>query len=125
MSDELRRMSFPDAIKSVLTKYVGFSGRARRSEFWWFQLFFAIVYGVPMVVNTVDKSAAAFGGLVLLGLALPSVAVTVRRLHDIDRSAWFYLVVLVPIAGIIVLLVLACMDSSRNPNRYGPSPKYA
>ena len=61
-----------------------------------------------------------------LGLFLPSLAVAVRRLHDTNRSGWFYyLISLIPLVGVIILIVFMCQDSARGPNRYGPSPKEA
>jgi uncharacterized membrane protein YhaH (DUF805 family) len=140
-------MSFTGAVTSVLTKYVGFSGRARRSEYWWFSLFSNIValvvFGLALVVDLMTASAdagatdatgLATGGALLVGLVvvdvlllamfLPHLAVMIRRLHDTNRSGWFYLITFVPIVGCIILLVVMCEDSTRGPNRYGPSPKY-
>jgi uncharacterized membrane protein YhaH (DUF805 family) len=136
-------MSFLPAVKSVLTKYVGFTGRARRSEYWWFGLFVVIaempMFFVLMVTSaasgaTTDPTGLAMGGvnivvlvvaeLLLLALVLPHLAVTVRRLHDTNRSGWFYLINFVPLIGGIMLLVVLSEDSTRGPNRYGPSPKY-
>jgi len=140
-------MSFVQAVKSVLTQYVGFSGRARRSEYWWFSLFEGIVTLVVLVgavcvaliislpalsspteagiitTGTVMTTAVLLADLVLLSMFLPTLAVSVRRLHDTGRSGWFYLISLVPFGG-IVLLVFMCEDSVRGPNQYGPSPKY-
>lgn len=144
----VRGLSFPEAVKSVLIKYVGFSGRARRSEYWWFALFtnvvVLVVFGCAMFVDlittsaeagaTTDATALATGGATLIGLviagllllamALPHLAVSIRRLHDMNRSGWFYLINFVPFVGGIILLVVMCEDSTRGPNRYGPSPKY-
>jgi uncharacterized membrane protein YhaH (DUF805 family) len=140
-------MSFPQAVKSVLTQYAGFSGRARRSEYWWFSLFhgivalvvmtcavsIALITSFPATDPPTEAEAAALGtamvasilmtDLVLLTLFLPGLAVIIRRLHDTGRSGWFYLISLIPFGG-IVLLVFMCDDSNRGPNQYGPSPKY-
>jgi uncharacterized membrane protein YhaH (DUF805 family) len=115
-------MSFGAAVSSVLTQYTGFSGRARRSEFWWYTLF---TVGVYVVVGIVDAAmnTTLLGLIVGLGLLLPSLAVTVRRLHDTGRSGWWVLIGLIPLAGAIVLLVFECMDSEPGANRFGPSPK--
>lgn len=69
--------------------------------------------------------AVAITDLVLLTLFLPTLALIIRRLHDTNRSGWFYLLTLIPLAGAIVLLVFMCEDSNRGPNSYGLSPKYA
>lgn len=114
-------MSFGTAISSCLNQYVGFSGRARRSEYWFFALFCALVYVVAAVIDAaIGTSVLTL--LVMLGLFLPGLAVTVRRLHDTDRTGWWLLINLVPFGG-IVTLVFSCLDSQPFPNRYGPSPK--
>jgi uncharacterized membrane protein YhaH (DUF805 family) len=115
-------MTFGTAVSSVLTQYTGFSGRARRSEFWWYSLFTFVVY---LVVALLDAAlhTTVLGLIVALGLLLPSLAVTVRRLHDTGRSGWWILIGLIPLAGAIVLLVFECTDSEPGPNRFGPSPK--
>jgi uncharacterized membrane protein YhaH (DUF805 family) len=115
-------MTFGTAVSSVLTQYTGFSGRARRSEFWWYSLFTFVVY---LVVALVDAAlhTTVLGLVVGLGLLLPSLAVTVRRLHDTGRSGWWLLIGLIPLVGAIVLLVFECTDSEPGPNRFGPSPK--
>lgn len=115
-------MSFQDAIRVCLTqKYIDFTGRARRSEYWWFALFSFIV---QVVVSAIDRGMGSqiLGGLVSLALLAPSLAVAVRRLHDTGRSGWWLLLVLLPIIGWIVLLVFYVQDS-QGPNAYGPSPK--
>ena len=115
-------MSFGQAISSCFTQYVGFSGRARRSEYWFFALFAFLVYLVAALFDYWLGSGSVLSLLVVLGLFLPSLAVGVRRLHDTDRSGWWLLIGLVPFGG-IVTLVFSCMDSQPFPNRYGPSPK--
>jgi uncharacterized membrane protein YhaH (DUF805 family) len=109
----------------VLEKYADFSGRARRSEYWWFTLANVIV---ALVLALLIAVADIFWVLyVLYGLALivPSIAVTIRRLHDTDKSGWWILIGLVPFVGGIILLVFMCIDSTRGPNQFGPSEKYA
>ena len=127
-------MSFPAAIRSVLTQYVGFTGRARRSEYWWFALFTVLVglvgTGPDRVLGTTLGATSAgpgsigvIGIIVNLALLLPTLAVAVRRLHDTDRSGWWLLIGLVPIVGAIVLLVFFVMDSTPGTNRFGANPK--
>jgi len=115
-------MGFADAIRSVLSKYVVFSGRARRSEFWWFALFALILYIVVGIIDLAIGSSVLLL-IVALALLLPSLAVTVRRLHDTGRSGWWILISLVPFVGGIILLVFECQDSQPGANAYGPSPK--
>lgn len=121
-------MSFVDAVRSVLSQYVGFSGRARRSEYWWYVLFYVILAIVASIIDRAIGTDPGKVGIVssLLGLALflPSLAVSVRRLHDTSRSGWWVLLGLIPLVGAIILLVWYCQDSHPD-NQYGPSPKAA
>lgn len=116
-------MSFVDAVKSVLSQYIGFSGRARRSEYWYFVLFNLLVSVVAALID------AAIGTSILqivvaLALFLPGLAVAIRRLHDTGRSGWWIFIALVPIVGFILLIVWNATDSEGD-NEYGPSPKGA
>ena len=115
-------MSFADAVRTCLTGYATFSGRARRSEYWWFSLFFAVVYFLAAVVGTAAH-VSILGPVAILALLLPIIAVSVRRLHDTNRSGWWYLISLVPLVGGIVMLVFCVKDSDAGPNAYGPCPK--
>jgi uncharacterized membrane protein YhaH (DUF805 family) len=120
-------MSFTEAIQTCFHKYVGFSGRARRSEYWWFALFALLVSIVATSLDAVfgtmdgDTNAGVIAGIASLALLLPSIAVAIRRLHDTSRSGWWILIGLIPIVGWIVLLVFY-LQSSRGDNSYGPSP---
>lgn len=105
----------------MYSKYATFTGRASRSEYWFFTLFFIVVYGglVGLVAAT---DSGLFSILVLLfvfGSIIPSIAVTVRRLHDTGKSGAWYFISFVPLIGSIWLLVLMCTDSDRGPNDYG------
>jgi uncharacterized membrane protein YhaH (DUF805 family) len=117
-------MSFTDAIRSVFSQYVGFSGRARRSEFWYWTLFQIIVGIVASILDRAvfDRNNAAFSAIIGLGLLLPSLAVAVRRLHDSGRTGWWLLIGLIPVIGTIILIVFYVQDS-QGDNKYGPSPK--
>jgi len=126
------------AIKSVFRQYAKFSGRARRSEFWWFTLFYAILSILAAVIDatvfgtgeaTTTATSAAFqvntgpaGWVLLIATFLPSLAVSVRRLHDINRRGWWVLLSLIPLVGAIILIVWACFDS-KPTNEHGPNPK--
>ncbi|AEB44166.1 DUF805 domain-containing protein [Micromonospora maris] len=121
-------MSFPDAIRSAFSQYATFRGRARRSEYWWFSLFLLLVGIVASVLDGAlgvdfEGSGGPVSLLVNLAVLLPSLAVAVRRLHDIDRTGWWLLLALIPIVGWIVLLVFALQNGTPGPNRFGPSPK--
>jgi uncharacterized membrane protein YhaH (DUF805 family) len=115
--------SLPDAVRSVVTQYATFSGRARRAEYWWFFLAYVIAAVVASVIDGMI-GISLLSWVLSLGLLVPSLAVGVRRLHDTDRSGWWLLIGLVPLVGAIVLLVFACLDGQPGPNRYGPSPKH-
>ncbi len=109
-------------------KYAVFTGRARRKEYWTFHLInFVIWYSVPHIIYYIDTncivSAYVTGFIFILVTFLPTLAVTVRRLHDTNRSAWNLLWGLLPIIGWIVLLVYLCQDSDPEKNKYGPNPK--
>jgi uncharacterized membrane protein YhaH (DUF805 family) len=125
-------MSFTAAVRSVLSKYVEFGGRARRAEYWWFVLFSVLVGIVTSILDIAlgtdfegsVTSSGLFSLIANLALFLPSLAVAVRRLHDLDRSGWWILIGLIPLIGVIVLLVFFVQDGTPGPNRFGPSPKH-
>jgi uncharacterized membrane protein YhaH (DUF805 family) len=107
---------------SVLKKYAEFTGRARRSEFWYFVLFnFIIAIALNIVGYIISTMALSF----IYGLAVlvPGIAVSVRRLHDTGRSGWWLLLSLIPVVGTIVLIVFCVEDSKPGENEYGPNPK--
>ncbi len=115
-------MGMPEAVRSVLTKYADFSGRARRSEFWWFYLFNFLVSIVASIVDQVI-GFPALQIVVGLGLLIPGLAVGARRLHDTDRSGWWQLIAFVPLVGIILLIVWWATEGHPRPNRFGAPPK--
>lgn len=128
-------IGFIDAVKRGFQKYATFTGRASRSEFWWWVLANSII-GIVLYVPTLVLGVATqsrpgefgaggivFGVLLLIwGLAVivPNIAVTVRRLHDAGYSGWFYLLNLIPSVGGIIVLVLCAMQTSPNAAQYGP-----
>jgi len=110
----------------VVKNYAGFSGRARRKEYWMFFLVNIVIAVVLGVLGGVTGAGTLFGALSVLyflALLIPGIAVTLRRLHDIGRSGWWILSVLVPIVGSIVLLVFMVQDGQPGQNQYGPNPK--
>jgi uncharacterized membrane protein YhaH (DUF805 family) len=116
-------MGFADAIRSVLTNYAKFDGRARRSEYWYFFLFNIIVSIVAGVIDAAIGSPV-LAIIVTLALLVPGIAVGCRRLHDIGKSGWWLLIGLVPLVGAILLIVWFATDSKPAGDKYGPSPKY-
>ena len=111
-------MSFAEAIASCFRQYVGFSGRASRSEFWYFELFAVVL----SIAGSIIDPTGVVGGLISLALLLPSLAVTARRLHDTNRSGWWILIAFIPLVGIIVLIVWWATRGGPDANRFGPPP---
>lgn len=120
-----------------LKRYAEFTGRSCRKEYWMFYLLIMISYFVLFGLMALigagassggDTAVGIFGGIAgiiimffVLGILIPSLAVGVRRLHDVDKSGWFYLLALVPF-GSIVLLVWFCQRGTEGPNRFGDDP---
>ena len=104
-------------------KYATFSGRARRKEYWMFILFNMLVAFGVNVVDAVLGMEGLLGGLYSLAVLIPGWAVFTRRMHDIGKSGWWWLIGVVPLIGGIVLLVFMCKDSQPGDNAYGPNPK--
>ena len=123
-------MSFGQAIAAGFNRYVDFQGRSRRSELWWFTLFLFIL---SIGASVIDHAALGFAldqlgpasGIMVLATLIPSLAVWVRRLHDIGRSGWWTLLSIVPIIGIIVIIYWACQPSQPTGNVYGANPMTA
>ena len=125
-------MGFGEAITSGFRHYAGFNGRASRSEFWYWQLFYFVIQ-LPISIAIIIVSASdgpdgnAVAGLnvlnfiFVLALLLPSFAVIVRRLHDVNKSGWWYFIILT-IVGIIPLFVWICTRGDGGPNKYGEDP---
>lgn len=116
-------MSFMDAVKSVFSQYAGFSGRARRSEYWYFYLFNFCVSLVISILANVVKPLGFLSIIWSLAVLIPGLAVGVRRLHDIGKSGLFLLFALIPLVGAILLIVWFATDSQPGDNQYGPNPK--
>lgn len=107
---------------AVLKKYAVFTGRARRKEYWMFFLFNVLI---TLALEVIDGllGTTFIGALYGLVVLIPSIAVTVRRLHDIGRTGWWALIGLIPVLGFIVLLIFAATDGDRGHNEYGADPK--
>ncbi len=119
-------------IRSITKNYFGFTGRARRQEYWGYTLFNVLTYVAAFILDIV-LSVILYGGddfapwltlLWFLYQIIPSIAVTVRRLHDQDLSGWLYLITFVPYIGWLVIFVFMLIDSRAESNVHGPSPKY-
>ena len=116
-------MDFGEAISTCFRKYVDFTGRASRSEYWyWFLFRLLVVVGcVILAIAGRGMVGPALVGLALLVMLLPSLAVAVRRLHDIGCTGWLMLIAFIPFGGLL-LFILACVPSNEGANRYGPGP---
>ncbi len=130
------QVPFGEAISRGFKNYCNFSGRASRSEYWWWYLFTAIVGWIIAIPSygTIFQNAAAgitdvqftfWTGLDYfwsLFIFLPSAGLFFRRLHDIGRSGWWWLLCFIPLVGIIILIVWLCKPSQPGDNQYGPEP---
>lgn len=112
-------------LSCITTNYVGFSGRARRAEYWYYTLFVVII---AIAANLIDFAITKPGELGIVSIVaalaffLPGIAVGVRRLHDTGRSGWWMFIPLIPIIGSIVLLVFFVFRGDESANEYGPDP---
>lgn len=115
-------MDFMTSVKTVFRKYADFNGRAIRSEFWWFVLFCIIV---GMVLGALDAMVFGYGSIGIfalifqLGTIIPSLSVGARRLHDIGKSGWWQLLMLVPILGWILLIYWFAQSGNEQGAKYG------
>jgi uncharacterized membrane protein YhaH (DUF805 family) len=117
-------MNFVQAIGSGFRNYITFSGRAARSEYWYWALFVllaSVVAGVLDLASFPYSTISPFGAIVTIVTFLPGLAVAARRMHDLDRTAWWLLILLTGI-GAIILLIWFCFKGTAGPNRFGPDP---
>jgi len=110
-------MSFLKSIETCFLKYADFNGRASRPEFWWFYLFNIVCWIVAFAISPVIEL------VVIAGLLLPYIAVTARRLHDINKSGWLQLIAIIPLVGWIIMIIWCATDGERKNNRFGKSIK--
>ncbi len=124
-------MSTFDWMIAPLRNYATFTGRARRSEFWWFIVFMIIVstllggidigiFGLRWLSS--GNPMGPLSSLASLALVIPSIAVSVRRLHDLDKSGWWYLLGLIPLIGALILLIWFASSGTAGSNRFGAEP---
>lgn len=131
LTDTYSGMSFTAAVKSVFSKYARFEGRATRSEYWYFALFNMLILAglfiLGIALASASSDAATFAGVLLfiwfLAVIIPSIALTVRRLHDAGYSGWLYLLGLVPYLGGVVLFIFSLLASQQTDNQWGRAPK--
>lgn len=124
-------MNMMDAVKTVLGKYATFSGRAGRAEFWWWTLFLVLLFlAISLVEGAIlapmlgseafsPDAGQPLGMLATVLVILPALAVDVRRLHDIDKSGWWYLIAFVPIIGSLILIYWFIQPGTEGENRFG------
>ncbi len=104
-------MTFTESIKTCFSKYVDFSGRASKSEYWWYVLF---IFVVGVILTAINHNLAA---LFYLGTLLPSIAAAARRLHDTNRSGWMQLIAFIPLIGWLIVIYFLIQDP-KEPNRF-------
>jgi uncharacterized membrane protein YhaH (DUF805 family) len=107
----------------VLKKYAVFEGRARRKEYWIFFLINLVITFVLAFLEGLAGGPGIVSAIYSLAVLIPGIAVSIRRLHDTDRSGWWLLIALIPVIGTIVLLVFMALDGTPGANQYGPNPK--
>ena len=112
-------MNFTESIKTCYKKFFDFSGRASKSEYWWFQLYGIIIYGLIFVFQ---GDLTTLFSILAIANTIPLWAAAVRRLHDTDKSGWFVLISIIPIIGLLLIFLLIG-DGSKGKNRFGPKPK--
>lgn len=122
---------------NVLKNYTNFTGRARRKEYWMFLLFHYLIIFLFTILIALSSETFSNSSemdtfsiilvillmLYFLGTILPFLAVTARRLHDTDKSAWWYLICIIPYIGRFIIFIFTCMDSYGGTNKWGPNPK--
>ena len=119
-------MTFLTAIKTCFSKYITFSGRASRSEYWYFTLFTLLAAFGTLALDIVLASNLGlppiFYTVASIAIILPSLSVLVRRLHDVNKSGWWYFICFVPLVGVLLILYWAVSKGTSGPNRFGPDP---
>lgn len=111
----------------ALSNYTNFKGRATRMEYWMYCLVTAIISFILSILDSAfivpETGVPVLTWIYALAVLLPGIAIVIRRLHDTDRSGWWYLIAFIPIVGCIVLIVFMCLDGTVGKNRYGLDPK--
>jgi uncharacterized membrane protein YhaH (DUF805 family) len=122
-------MNFVDSVKCALKNYRTFRGRASRSEFWYFLLFdFSVLFILVFINKFIYGESNEFNllkfliSIIFIALILPSITVTVRRLHDINKSGWWIFLQIIPLIGPLIIYVLCALPSTNGTNKYGNKP---
>ncbi|MBG2913418.1 DUF805 domain-containing protein [Proteus cibarius] len=122
-------------LEVIKNNYANFSGRARRKEYWMFTLVNTIIITIlyAIVISSIDmntgemSSLGSIVGIILgiysLAIIIPSLAVTIRRFHDQDKSGWMFLLAFIPAVGGLIVFVFMCLEGTKGDNRFGPDPK--
>ena len=115
-------MNIKQSVEVCFTKYVKFSGRASRSEYWWFLLFYLGInvigiYLIPMLI--INPLISGIASLAPIALFLPAISVAIRRLHDLDRSGHWYWLIFIPLIGSLIMLIWFCLKGTEGENRFG------
>ena len=114
-------MGFGEAVSTCFKKSVVWEGRASRAEFWWFYLAQILIIFAAGIIDQIIGTGFLYI-IALIVVILPSIAVLIRRLHDTDRTGWWYWIQLLPLIGLIVILVFMLSGSDEGDNKYGPNP---
>jgi uncharacterized membrane protein YhaH (DUF805 family) len=114
-------MGFGEAVSTCFKKSVVWEGRASRAEFWWFYLAQILIIFAAAIIDQIIGTGFLYIIAVIV-VILPSIAVLIRRLHDTDRTGWWYWIQLLPLIGLIVILVFTLSGSDEGDNKYGPNP---
>ncbi|MDY3695632.1 DUF805 domain-containing protein [Proteus sp. fly-1013] len=122
-------------LEVIKNNYANFSGRARRKEYWMFTLVNTIIITVlyAILMSSIDmytgevSSLGSIAGIIIgiysLAIIVPSLAVTIRRFHDQDKSGWMFLLAFIPAVGGLIVFVFMCLEGTKGDNRFGPDPK--
>jgi uncharacterized membrane protein YhaH (DUF805 family) len=114
-------MGFGEAVSVCFKKSFVWEGRASRAEFWWFELAQALIVIAALIIDQIIGTGFLYI-IAVIALILPSIAVFIRRLHDTDRTGWWFWIYLLPLIGLIVLLVFTLTGGDEGDNKYGPNP---
>lgn len=107
-------------VEYLKNNYTNFSGRASRPQYWYFILFVVIIAVILGIIDGILFQTQVLGLIFSLAILVPNIGLGVRRLHDLGKSGWWYLIVLVPVVGPIALLVMFCLKGEPKANAYGP-----
>jgi len=114
-------VGFGEAVSTCFKKSVVWEGRAPRAEYWWFELAQVLILVAALIIDQILGTGVIYI-IAAIALILPSLAVLIRRLHDTDRTGWWFWIMILPIIGTIVILVFTLIAGDEGDNKYGPNP---